>query len=793
MPTPMKYSTFFLTLLLFAALFTSPTQAGKEISALKSEALISRKAPEIITPRVRQFLNEKQTETVKIWVFFTDKQVFNQADFDQKAVEINISEKTMARRAKVGRDRVVFADLPVARDYINAVVNLGAEHRRSSKWLNSASFEISLDLLDVVADLPFVASIKPVVGYKREEKIESKNDIPTAQETLSPATVNYGPSFGQLDQINVPQVHNRGYTGKGVTLAIFDTGFRKTHEAFTMAYSKGRVLAEWDFIFNDGNTANEGVDWSSQWNHGTGTWAVAGGHSEGQLYGPAYEANFLLAKTEDVRSETPVEEDNWVAALEWADALGADVVTSSLSYPDFYIYSELDGQTATTTLAANTADGLGIIVCTSIGNSGSAPGTLGPPADAFDILAIGAVYSSGNIAGFSSRGPTADGRIKPEVCAQGVDTYWASSSSDYSYGYANGTSLSCPLVAGAACLLIQAHPTYTPEMIRTAMMEMASHADAPDNNYGWGIIDVEAALNWGVNFVADTSIGDAPLMVNFTDSSTLSTPSWIWGFGDGDTSSLQNPSHNFSNPGAYDISLTIQTSYGELTNIKQDYIVALADTIRGDQVEGPMNVTLEVPIYVINNIPLTRLQIPVEYDGPLDLKYEGHSITGLRTENFDDIAYINYDANNKRFTFNMEAGISQTLDPGTGPVVILKFKIQDQLTEDNINFITFDGYNAYEPWFYSEPVDYQPKLAFGSITYSGCCVGMTGDANCSGDPEPDIADITRLIDFLYLSHTPLCCLEEADANGSGGIPDISDITTLIDYLYLGTAALAPCP
>ncbi|MFZ5981646.1 MAG: S8 family serine peptidase [Candidatus Zixiibacteriota bacterium] len=781
-----------LALLILGVLFNSPLQAGKEMAELKSEALIKPRAAEVIAPRVRQFLIEKQSETVKIWVFFTDKRVFNQAEFDRKATEIDISEKNLTRRAKVNRDRVVFADLPVVRDYINAVADLGAKHRRTSKWLNAASFEVTTDLLERIAELPFVSSIRPVVGFKQEETTTSKADIPESLDAMSPTTLNYGSSFGQLDQINVPQVHSRGYTGKGVTLAVFDTGYRKTHEAFSIAYAQGRVLAEWDFIFDDGNTANEAEDWSSQWEHGTGTWAVAGGWSDGKLYGPAYEANFILAKTEDVRSETPVEEDNWVAALEWTDSIGVDVVTSSLSYPDFYDYYQLDGLTATTTQAANTADGLGIVVCASMGNSGPASGTLGPPADAFNILAIGAVYNSGSIASFSSRGPTADGRTKPEVCAQGVDTYWASSSSDAGYGYADGTSLSCPLVAGVVCQLIEAHPTYTPEMIRTALMETASRADAPDNTYGWGIIDAEAAVNWGVNFVADTTIGDAPLTVTFTDSSTLSTPVWRWDFGDGDTSNLQNPTHYFPNPGAYDISLTIETSYGELTNVKQDFIVALADTIRGDSIEGPANVTLDIPIYAINNISLYRLQIPVEYGGPLNLKYEGYSITGLRTENFANIDYINYDGTNKRLTLNMEAGSSGELSPGSDPVIILKFKIQNPLA-DSVNYLTFDGYSTYEPLFYSAPITYTPKLTSGNVIYGGCCVGQTGDANCSGDDEPDISDITTLINHLYQSGPELCCLEEADANSSGGVVDISDITTLIGYLYLGTATLYPCP
>jgi len=789
----LKNTKWFLSLSIIFFILVSSVIAAERTPFLRDEPVVLEKSAQVITDAAYRYLSEQDKELVKIWVFFTDKKVFTAEDFSQRAGEVVISERSLKRRAKVKRDKVVFADLPVVEEYVRAVVDLGAEHRRSSKWLNAASFEIPLDKLDRVKELSFVASIKPMVGYKREYEAEQKILPPILQGTLSPDALNYGPSLDQLEQINVPEVHAKGYTGLGVTLAVFDTGFRKSHEAFLMHYSKGRVLGEWDFIFEDGNTANEPEDVSSQWNHGTGTWGVAGGNRSGSIYGPAYQSNFLLAKTEDTRAEYQGEEDNWVAALEWADSAGADVVTSSLSYSDWYVYSDFDGATATTTLAANLADGMGIVVCNSMGNSGPVSGSLGAPADAYDILSIGAVSVYGNIASFSSRGPTYDGRIKPEVCAQGVSTYWVSSATDYSYGTANGTSLSCPLVAGAACLLIEARPEFTPELIRTALMETASRAATPDNTYGWGIIDVNAALDWGINFEGDITIGEAPLAVDFTDLSTLSTPTWDWDFGDGDTSEDQNPAHEFIEPGMYDVSLTIETSYGVLTNEKRNYIIALADTLRGDEIEGPLNTTMDIPIYITNNVPLKRIQLPIEYDGVLGLKYMGYSLDGCRAADFDDFTYINYDANNKRFTLDIQAGSAENIPAGAGPLIILQFKIESAGATGESNDLSFDGYNDYEPRFYGDVVDYQPKLAFGSVTYSGCCVGFTGDADCSGEDTPDVSDIVRLIDYLYLSHDPLCCAEEADVDGSGGEPDIADITDLIDHLYLSHDALPACP
>jgi len=788
-----KNNKLFLSLSIIFFILVSSVIAAERTPFLRDEPVVLEKPAQVITDAAYRYLSEQDKELVKIWVFFTDKKVFTAEDFSKRAGDVFISERSLKRRAKVEMDKVVFADLPVVEEYVRAVIDLGAQHRRSSKWLNAASFEISLDKLDRVMELSFVASIKPMVGYKREFEAEQKILPPVYDETLTPDALNYGPSLDQLDQINVPEVHAKGYTGRGVTLAVFDTGFRKSHEAFAMHYNKGRVLGEWDFIFEDGNTANEPIDDDNQWNHGTGTWGVAGGYRDGSIYGPAYQANFLLAKTEDTRAEYQGEEDNWVAALEWADSAGADVVTSSLSYSDWYIYPDFDGQTAVTTLAANLADGMGIVVCNSMGNSGPSTGSLGAPADAFDILSIGAVSSYGTIASFSSRGPTYDGRTKPEVCAQGVNTYWVSSATDNSYGTASGTSLSCPLVAGAACLLIEARPEFTPELIRTALMETASRAATPDNSYGWGIIDVNAALDWGANFEGNITIGDAPLAVDFTDLSTLSTPTWDWAFGDGGTSEEQNPSHEFVDPGMYDVSLTIQTSYGVLTNEKRNYIIALADTLRGGEVEGPLNTTLDIPIYVTNNVSLNRVQLPIGYDGVLGLKYMGYSLDGCRAADFDDFSYINYDANNKRFTLDIQAGTAENLPPGSGPLIILQFKIETAGTAGDSNDLSFDGYNDYEPRFYGDVVDYQPKLAFGSVTYSGCCIGTTGNADCSEEEIPDISDITRLIDYLYLSHDPLCCLEEADVDGSGGEPDISDIVALIDNLYLSHEELPACP
>lgn len=480
-----------------------PTDPGKPPSSLAAEAVTRPKAIQVITPTLETRLDHQPNGQIKVWVLFTDKGVTSKSSFDRAAASVVLTDRARQRRAKVGIDQVVFADLPVTASYVQTIENLGANHRRSSRWLNAATFELPARLLKPISRLPFVAEIKPMASFKRRPEPEMEYREDQVTPSLSePHALNYGASINQLEQINVPAVHNLGYTGQGVTLAILDTGHRKTHEALAPHFAAGRVLAEYDFVYNDDNVGIEAGDLGTDHSHGTRVWSVAGGFADGELYGPAYQANFILCRTEDLRSETPTEEDNWVAALEFADSVGTDVITTSLGYMVFddtvsignYTYADLDGQTAIISIAASTCDGLGIVMVNSAGNSGSGAGTITPPADAHNILAVGSVDFSGNIAGSSSRGPTYDGRIKPEVCARGVSTLCANPYTDDNYGNYSGTSFAAPLIAGAACLVIEAHPDWTPHQVREALKASGSRSSNPDNTYGWGIIDTYAAI-----------------------------------------------------------------------------------------------------------------------------------------------------------------------------------------------------------------------------------------------------------------------------------------------------------
>ncbi|MBU2625279.1 MAG: S8 family serine peptidase [candidate division Zixibacteria bacterium] len=472
---------------------------GNEIPIQSPDDFVKPKPAQVISSRTIDYLSSHAVDgTVKIWVFFSDRGITSKSELSQAASTLSnrITDEALGRRKKVGKDKFTIIDVPVKSSYVEAVVNLGAKLRHTSRYLNAASFEVPVELLDEISELPFVIEIRPMIAARKTYPQESDAPKDGSSNSLESPILNYGASFDQLNQINVIPAHTAGYAGQGVIVAMFDTGFRTTHHVFQDIMFTGRLIAEHDFVFDDGNVDNEPEDWSNAWDHGTLTWSTLGGAWDGNHYGPAYGARFILAKTEDIRSETPVEEDNWVAAVEWSDSIGADVISSSLSYSDWYDPSDYDGNTATSTVAADLAAEYGIVVCNSAGNAGPYPSTIGAPADADSILTVGAVFSTGGIIGFSSRGPTADGRIKPEVCARGSGTACASASSDEALTTASGTSLSCPLIGGVAALVIQAHPDWTAMQVREAIMMTADNATTPNNDYGWGIANCWAAINY---------------------------------------------------------------------------------------------------------------------------------------------------------------------------------------------------------------------------------------------------------------------------------------------------------
>lgn len=421
----------------------------------------------------------------RVWIFFKGRPYLRSL-----STPPSFSAAAIKRRETRAAFRWDTSDYPVDSSYLRAVKAAGAVIRVESRWLNAVSASCDRTCLGRVAKLSFVASTQPVAKYYRplEQIIDDKPEQPGSVAATAPMTLNYGASKEQIYQLNVQIAHNKGLAGQGEIVAIFDSGFRKDH----IAFKNHPIVAEHDYVFDDDNV-QDGGNFDT---HGTGTWSCVGGAAPGKLYGPAYKSSFILAITEDIRSETVVEEDNWVAAFEWADRLGATVISSSLGYNAWYTQADFNGSTAITSKVASMAAQKGIVVANSAGNEGPSSPSLNAPADARNILTVGAVDVNGLIAEFSSRGPTADGRLKPEVVARGVFAAVASSRAANSFGHSDGTSFSCPLVAGCAAVLLSAHPEWTPAQVRLAFMNTASRAATPDNTYGYGILNLAAALEY---------------------------------------------------------------------------------------------------------------------------------------------------------------------------------------------------------------------------------------------------------------------------------------------------------
>ena len=443
--------------------------------------------------------NTTVNEEVHIWVFFTNKGN-NLAEYYNNPTMV-VSEKSLQRRSKVLDENslISLTDLPVNENYVNELQNSGFKVKHRTKWLNGVSGWATKQVIDELINLSYVKELDIVHNYKTDYSVEENKNENTSSnnENLSkPGSINsfnYGPSFTQVNQITVPAVHDMGYNGQGIIICSMDAGFDNlSHEVF----SPMNIIAMWDFVDNDPDVSQLG-------SHGTSTLSTLGGFKEGQLIGPAFGSDFILARTEDTASETPIEEDNWIAAVEWADSIGVDVTSTSLSYLDYdpphpsYTWEDMDGNTARITIAADLAVKWGIFVVNSASNSGYNPShnTLGAPADGDSVVAVGSVRSNGQRSDFSSVGPTVDGRFKPDLMAMGSWVYVARSSSPTSYGNSSGTSFSCPILAGAAALILSVDPTLTPMELLDLLRQTASQSSNPDNLMGWGIINTLEVVN----------------------------------------------------------------------------------------------------------------------------------------------------------------------------------------------------------------------------------------------------------------------------------------------------------
>lgn len=473
-----------------------------------------------LSPALVRILDEGQGP-VRAWVAFSDKGFKTPAARDAAIEQLAETYGTRAiERRRLRRSAPGLFDehdLPVAPAYIEAVVMSGARVRVTSRWLNAVSVDANREQLETIAALPFVARMQPVLRSRRIAPEPARFDA-AAEGPLAPGRGFYGYAEGQLQQMNLLAVHAAGYTGEGVVIGVLDTGFERSHVAFNHPSHPLNVLAEWDFINNDGNTAIEPGDDGGQHSHGTLILGTLGAYQPDVFVGSAYNASFVLAKTEDITGEYPAEEDFYVAGLEFVEQQGADLATSSLGYIDWYTQANLDGQTAVTTIAVNIATLNGMHCCTAAGNQGHdgdpAVSHLIAPADALQVITCGAVDSAGTIADFSSDGPTADGRVKPELLAQGVSTVTVWPYDTSGYAFASGTSLSTPLVAGVVACLTGAHPEWGVNQMRGRLTYTGGDY-AVNGTYdpayvrGYGIVNAAAALDFSFIDCNDNGIPDA--------------------------------------------------------------------------------------------------------------------------------------------------------------------------------------------------------------------------------------------------------------------------------------------
>lgn len=418
-------------------------------------------------------------------VVFTDKK---NSPYSLKRPEEFLSKKALDRRRKYGI-KVDRHDLPVSPVYLDYLRGRGLKVLHTSKWNNTAVVETADSTLTKdLSAIEFIAATVKVWespdSIRRQPLMERHKYLINSRDTLDNF---YGHTEQQVSMLGADKLHAAGFRGEGVTIAVIDGGFLNAD--CIEGLKNCNILGTRNFV-GDG----KGDVYDAQ-SHGTMVLSCIAADMPGSLVGTAPRASFYLLQSEDNESENLVEEDNWCAAVEYADSLGVDIVTSSLGYYGFddpaasHKYHELDGQTAVNSRSASLAASRGLLVLNSAGNSGNDSWKkIGFPADARDIITVGALTPSLRNANFSSLGNTADGRIKPDVMALG-QTSWLLDETG-SVTVANGTSFSTPILCGAVACLLQAHPDRRPVEIIRAVQQAGNNAEHPDNVYGYGTPDL---------------------------------------------------------------------------------------------------------------------------------------------------------------------------------------------------------------------------------------------------------------------------------------------------------------
>jgi subtilisin family serine protease len=403
-----------------------------------------------------------------------------------------LSDRSIKRRTN---QKIAFTerDLPPNPIYLSEIAKAGAKILYKSRWINGALIQTDEATLKKILNLTFIRGLEGKGDIRNARLNEQGQTINTKDKFGNDGILDNGLSQTQLAMLGADKMHTKGYYGQGMLIGVLDSGFLNANKLtfFNDLFNDKRVIGTWDFVNNESNVYNDH-------NHGTNVLSCMAAFENSRIVGTAYKASYLLLTTEDVASETKREEANWLFGAEMADSVGVDVINTSLGYTEFdnpiqnYKYTDMNGDRALATRAADWAAQAGILVVVSAGNDGSGSWKyVGTPADADSIIAVGAVSSSQNIASFSSYGPSADGRVKPELSAQGANTTIGNTNG--TVGLSSGTSFSSPLMAGFAASFWQAFPSLTNMQIRELLIRSANQYTNPDNRVGYGIPNFDKA------------------------------------------------------------------------------------------------------------------------------------------------------------------------------------------------------------------------------------------------------------------------------------------------------------
>ncbi|UBM59653.1 S8 family serine peptidase [Marinilongibacter aquaticus] len=441
----------------------------------------------------------------KYLVYFRDKAA---SPYASASAQDFLSAKAIARRQLQGI-AVNESDYPPNPNYIQDVHNAGAKVLHSSRWFNAVLISCTEQVLASVLALEEVSHIWHNAPLNR-----SNSHVKKARKPKQISELDYGDANTQISFLGVDEMHNRGFHGENMWIAILDDGFLNANSIACLdsVFTHNQILEIYDFVDEDSTVfANGG--------HGTSVFSCHAANQPGQIVSPATKAHYALFRTEDGTSETPLEEVNWLIAAEHADSLGIDILSTSLGYSEFdepednYTYTDMDGNTALITRAADMAASKGMLVVNSAGNEGSSAWHyITAPADGDSVLAIGAVNRYGELASFSSRGPSSDNRTKPDLMAVGEATALCS---PYDFvGTANGTSFSAPLVAAMAAGFWQANRYLTAFEVMDCLRKSGNQYANPDNNYGFGMAnfvraDSVAKSEYGINPLQKKGIVDS--------------------------------------------------------------------------------------------------------------------------------------------------------------------------------------------------------------------------------------------------------------------------------------------